>query len=409
MESAQTSAKKKKKNWPLALAGTVLLCLVAVCAYFGIKNLLRITCPEIRIGVILPLSGSRAQFGLAMKRGMEMAIEDINASGKLKKKLVCLFTDDRSDPEGAAKAASRLVRRDDITILIGSYSNLCTLKVSDIAEKAKIPQITPISSGTEISTRGCKWVFRTNAPSAHYALALIDFLGNAAEIDRIALLNETDNAGIDFANCVKSYAREMKCSIVYEKGFAYKTADFRPVIREAMKQKPQAFVISAHIEDALQIMRDARKLKIRMKAIAGMGSGFSLPDFITQGKKDAELTFSAVQWNPQVKWPGSREFAKKFKTRFGSYPDEHSANLYAAVQVVAACYIHRPFHTRESLRNALRSLDTETIFGRIKFENFENYTNQNSHYPLIQQVQKGVRVIVWPRDLRNGKPVFPTR
>jgi branched-chain amino acid transport system substrate-binding protein len=374
--------------------------------FFGIQAVLPLFSREIRIGAVLPLTGTRSSFGLAIKRGIEMAVEDVNTRRTLHKKLVCRFGDDRSDPAFAAEATRRLIEKEGVIALIGSYSNLCTLAACDVTEKKRVPLISPVSSGEAISTRGYRWVFRLNGPTSHYALVLMDFLTSQARAYRIGLLYETDNAGTEFATCVKNYVKEMNCTLVNTQSFVNNTPDLVSMLEELKQKKVEAILVSAHLEDALHMMKDARKLKLHDRPFAAMGSGFSLPEFIQRGTGSVEHTFSAVHWNADVNWPGARDFAKRFKARCNVPPDEHSAAPYAAVQVLAACFADRAAQNRNGLRKALLQVDVNTIYGHVKFEDYEIFTNQNSHYPLVQQVQKGRYVIVWPGNLRHAPPVF---
>lgn len=391
--------------WRRRLA--LLLCVVAaIWGYALFRFSASFLNREIEFGAVLPLTGSRAKFGQAMKNGIDMAVNDINSRKVLKKKLVCHFSDDGSDPVQAAAAAGALIKKGRIVAIIGSYSNLCTLAVAEAAEKAKIPLISPISSGEEISTRGYGWVFRLNGPTSHYAFTLLDFLTSAGGVRTIALIHETDHAGNEFARFIEKYAADMNCPIVYTKGFPNRTADFGPILTEAGRKGPGALVMYAHIEDAVQIMKAARRQKVGVKAFAGMGSGFSLPDFISQGGPDAERTFSVVHWNSQVNWEGAREFARAYRERFGILPDEHSASLYAAVQVLAACCAGRQDISRKELRQELQNIHTQTVYGEVRFENYAEFSNQNSHYPLVQQVREGRNIIVWPRAQQAAPPLF---
>ncbi len=377
------------------------LLILAIYGYFSIT-----ASGETRIGIVFPETGIRARFGTAIKRGIEMAVSDLNEMPGGKRKIVCVFADDRSDPVYAGKAALWLVKDKKVTAIIGSYSNLCTIAVADVAEKMKVPHISPISSGQEISTRGYMWVFRLNAPAAHYACTMLDFLQDRARVRRIALLHENDNAGMDFADAVKKYAHDLDVDLVFAEGFSNKTEDFTSILREAMKRNPQVFLVNAHIEDALQLMKEARQMKLPPENFAGLGSGFSLPDFITQGSTSVEHTFSTVQWNPHVNWPGAASFAERFKKCYGIYPDEHSAAPYAALQVIAACCEGKRSPDRKRLYRTLKEVDINSIFGPTRFEDYEQYTNQNTHPLLVQQIQKGRHVIVWPLGLKQAEPVF---
>ena len=360
---------------------------------------------EVRIGVVLPLTGMRSHFGDSMKKGIEMALEDVNGSGSMKAKMVCCFEDDCGEPDKAREAARRLVRDRKVKALVGSYSNLCTLAVAEVAEKMKTPFISPSSASDTISTSGYRWVFRMNAPAPHYALTILDFLTNVLQVHKIALLYENDDFGVKTGELIKGYAKEMKCTVTADAMYDPATPDFSPVLKTFRDKKPQVLLMISHIEDAVKLVKTARRLKVG-QALAGCGAGFATSKFISLGGKDVEQVFTLTQWNADVNWPGAADFTSKFKARFGHMPEYHSAETYATIQVLASALSQKPGMSRDDLRHRLKNIDVDTVFGAIRFENYQNYTNQNSHPLLVQQVQNGRFVLVWPQEYKKGDIVL---
>lgn len=383
----------------LALPGAFILLCMALIVF-----LLTGGCSgsgEAKIGVILPLTGIRAHFGESMKKGIEMAVLEVNSSGTMKEKMICCFEDDCGDPGKAREAARRLINDKKVRAIVGSYSNLCTLAVAEVAEAAKTPFISPSSASDLISTSGYRWVFRMNAPAPHYALTILDFLTNVMQVHNVAILYENDDFGIKTSEMMKNYAKEMKCTVVADTMYDPTAEDFSPMLKALQDKKPQALLMISHIEDAVKLVRTSRMLGLG-RIYAGCGAGFATSKFISLGKRDVEHVFTLTQWNAEVAWPGAEKFASNYKAKFGDTPEYHSAETYAAIQVLASAIGHKSGINRSELRQRLKSIDVETVFGTIRFENYQNYTNQNSHPLLIQQVQNGRFVLVWPQEYKKG-------
>jgi branched-chain amino acid transport system substrate-binding protein len=363
---------------------------------------------QLRIGVILPLSGNRQRFGESMKRGFEMALADFDREPSLKGRMACYFEDDSGVPEKSRQCADRLARKRKAHVLIGSYNNLCTLALVDKAEALKIPLISPTAASEEVSRKGYHWVFRLNAPTSCYALSMLDFLTTSLDVHSIAVIYENDDFGSKTAAQLNEYSGELKGTVVHMKGYETGTKNFAPLLLEIDRLKPDALIMVSHIEDGLELMKTVGKLNLHIRIYAGCGAGFALTDFLERGRADAERLFTITQWNPDADWPGARDFALRYRSLYGRMPDYHSAEAYAAIQVLAACLATKFYPERSRMRKALADTDTETIFGRIRFESYDAYTNQNSHTVLIQQVQKGHYVIVWPREYKRGEIMEPT-
>ncbi|MDQ7823913.1 MAG: ABC transporter substrate-binding protein [Candidatus Eremiobacteraeota bacterium] len=363
--------------------------------------------PQRKIGVIIPLTGIRKSFGESMKKGIDMALQNLNAGKQPKDQLQVVYVDDQGDETKAREAAKHFAESKEMLALVGSYSNLCTIAIAEEAEKGKIPLISPTSASEEISMRGYKWVFRMNAPASYYAVTVLDFLKNCTHTRSLAVLYENDDFGVRTSEHIRKYASDMKFEIKQSSGFENQSLTFEPLLREVKAKKPEAIVMIAHKEDGLNLMRTARKVELNPRVFAGCGAGFSLSEFLSEGKGDVEYVFTVTQWNRLVEWPGAGDFVKTFRSRYGVYPEYHSAETYATMQVLAKCMEGGDTLTRDGLRTRLLALDADTVFGKIRFEHFESYTNQNSHPLLIQQVQKGEFMLVWPASFSKAPLLFP--
>jgi branched-chain amino acid transport system substrate-binding protein len=62
---------------------------------------------------------------------------------------------------------------------------------------------------------------------------------------------------------------------------------------------------------------------------------------------------------------------------------------------------------REKLRELLQNGSWDTIDGPVKFEDYDGYTHQNRHQMLVEQIQNGKHVTVWPPSIASGKPIWP--
>ena len=81
-------------------------------------------------------------------------------------------------------------------------------------------------------------------------------------------------------------------------------------------------------------MKQIKELRVDAKLFAGGAAGFAIPEFIDGAKDAAEYVVSATLWTPQLKYPGTKEFAEKYKAKYGDYPSYHGASAYAALFVV---------------------------------------------------------------------------
>ena len=111
-------------------------------AAMGLSTVARAQQPaEVKVGLIVPLSGIYTRPGQVMKMGAEMGIEHINAQGGTKMKLVVIDCGDTT--EKAKNVAQRMVAQEtDLVAATGSYLSSFTLAVTEVTERAQLPVLT---------------------------------------------------------------------------------------------------------------------------------------------------------------------------------------------------------------------------------------------------------------------------
>ena len=122
---------------------------------------------EVKVGLLVPLSGIYARPGQVMRMGAEMAIDHINAHGGIKSlggaKLKLVVIDCGDTTEKAKNAAQRMVAQEtDLVAATGSYLSSFTLAVTEVTERAQLPMLT-LSYSDLITDRGFKYMFQTSA------------------------------------------------------------------------------------------------------------------------------------------------------------------------------------------------------------------------------------------------------
>ena len=120
----------------------------------------------IKIGLVTALSGQSARAGEAITRGLQVAIDEINAKGGvLKKKLELVRRDDEATPAKGVIAARELIFKEKVAVLFGGLDTPVSMAIVPIVNEAKMPLMGPWAAGTPITKNGAKdnFVFRVSA------------------------------------------------------------------------------------------------------------------------------------------------------------------------------------------------------------------------------------------------------
>jgi branched-chain amino acid transport system substrate-binding protein len=373
----------------LSLALVVLFACSVFAASLWAADSLDLTIP-------LPLTGKQAKFGEIMKRSYEMAAEEINAKGGVKgKKLALSFEDSSGKPETARAIVEKLIDVKKQPFIVGEYTSACAKAVAAVAEERKTPYLVVASADDAITKQNYKYVFRQNQVNDHYADAFVSFLKEVVKPKTIAVLYESSAFGTSGADAMDRDAKKIGAEVVLKEKFETGAIDFKPLLSKVKAAQPDL------------IMKQIKELRLDAKLFSGGAAGFAIPEFIDGAKDAAEYVVSATLWTPQLKYPGAKEFAEKYKTKYGDYPSYHGASAYAAIYVTADTLGRAKNWTQDGIRDALKATDLKTAFGPVKFEDKEGYQNQNFTETLAIQVIKGEFQTIWPKNHASMQYVFP--
>lgn len=363
---------------------------------------------DVDLTIPLPLTGKQAKFGEIMKRSYEMAAEEINAKGGIKgKKLVLSFEDSSGKPETARAIVEKLIDVKKQPLIVGEYTSSCAKAVAAVAEERKTPYLIVASADDDITRQNYKYVFRQNEVNDHYADALVSFLREVVKPKSMAILYESSAFGTSGAAAMERDAGKMGAKIVLKEKFETGSIDFRPILGNVRQAQPDVVYTVSYANEAQLLMKQIKELRVDAKLFAGGAAGFAIPEFIEGAKDAAEYVVSATLWAPQVKYPGAKEFAEKYKAKYGDYPSYHGASAYSAVYVVKDALERAKALNPDSIRDALKTTDIKTAFGPVKFEDKDGYQNQNFIETLAIQVIKGQFETIWPKEQASAPYVFP--
>jgi len=382
--------------------------LIVLLFLFGFFALPALAADTFDLVIPLPLTGKPAKFGEIMKKSYEMAAEEINAKGGVKgKKIALSFEDSNGKPEIARSIVEKLIDSKKQPIIVGEYTSACAKAVASVAEERKTPYLVVASADDDITQKNYKYVFRQNQVNAHYGDAVVDFLKTVVKPKTIAILFESSAFGTSGADAMEKDSASFGAKVVLKEKFETGAIDFKPLLSKVKAAQPDVIYTVAYANEAQLIMKQAKELRIDAKLYAGGAAGFAIPEFIKGAQDAAEYVVSATLWTPQLKYPGAREFADKYKAKYNDYPSYHGASAYAALFVTADALNRAKNWTPDAIRDALKATNLKTAYGPVKFEDKEGYQNQNFHETFAIQVQKGEFETVWPKSHASKPYVYP--
>lgn len=400
----------KKPIWRLLTTFALIVGLLVTAVGCGSQKT-STTAEVIKVGLILPLTGSEAIFGNMEKNAFEMAYEELKAAGKTTiggKEIKLLFEDDQGKQDVAKSATEKLVNQDKVAMLSGAYSSASTNVIAGAAQSMSMPFLIATGSADDITKKGWQWVFRgTSAPASKYTTSLWEMLDQVIKPQTVAIIYESTDFGKSSAKAFKAEAEKRKIKIVYDQPYEAGAIDFKPMLAKVKNSNPDMVFGVSYLMDASMIVKQSKELDFNTKLFVGGGAGYTLPDFKDNAGPASEDIASSTLWVPSVTWPGAKEFFDKYKQKYGKEPDYHGAQAYGTMYIIGNALNRAKDFTNTSVQKALKETDMMTIMGPIKFEEWEGYTNQNKPYSYVVQWQKGKLEVIWPEKVKSAPYVYP--
>ncbi|AEG58773.1 ABC transporter substrate-binding protein [Desulforamulus ruminis] len=365
----------------------------------------------IKIGVILPLTGGEAMFGTMEKNSFEMAYEELKAAGKTQvqgKEIQLIFEDDQSKQDVAKSAAEKLINQDQVAMLTGGYSSAVTNVVAANAQSMNIPFLIVTGSADDITRQGWQWVFRgTAAPASKYTGALWTMMEQVVKPQTAALIYENTDFGSSSAKGFRAECEKRGIKLVFDQSYESGAIDFKPMLANAKNTNPDMVFAVSYVMDAGLIVKQMKELDFNTKLFVGGGAGYTMPEFEENAGSASEYIASTTLWVPNVTWPGAKEYFTKYKEKYGKEPDYHGAQAYASMYVAVDALNRAQELSNTGIQKALKETDMMTVMGPVKFEAWEDYTNQNKPNTYVVQWQKGNLEVIWPDEVKSAPYVYP--
>jgi len=219
------------------------------------------------IGVSDALTGGAAVYGLPQANAVQMAAEEINASGGLKVgddtyMLNVIAYDDEANPTEASNAVRKLIDRDGVKFILGFCCSGATGAVASFIGNEDAVMLVGNAAERSITTRGISNLTRTRPPADYTGAAAGTFVADKGH-KRVAVLGALD-VGF-YASYVDAFEKELNAAggeIITREAFGLKDRDMTPQLTKIREQNPDAILVVGYVEPAAFIYRQAVELGI---------------------------------------------------------------------------------------------------------------------------------------------------
>jgi branched-chain amino acid transport system substrate-binding protein len=346
------------RSLSLALVGLAALALTAACGRGA-------TTTDIPVGLYASLTGDGASFGQSSKEGTELAVDEINNAGGVLggRKFTLLTEDDQSRPDQASNAVLKLITQDKVVAVLGEVASSRSLAAAPIAQRYKIPMITPASTNERVTEAG-DYIFRVCFIDPFQGEVLAKFAYNDLNARKAAVLKDIQqDYSVGLTDSVVKTFTALGGQVFDPVSYSSGDTDFKAVLTNIRSLRPDVIFATGYYIEAAIIVRQARELGMRMPILGGDGW---VGEPLKNGREALANTYISNHYSGDNPDPVVQTFEQSYRAKFGHAPDSIAALGYDAVKVLADAITRAGSTDGVKVRDALATADVAGVTGRLK-------------------------------------------
>jgi len=352
---------------------------------------------DLPIGAIGSLSGGATDWGIATQRGVQIAIDEVNAAGGLvvggktyTPRLI--MYDDAYSGQGGSTAATRLVNADKVKYVMGPIGTPAVLGALSVTKPAKVitmhdgysPKVLPPDS---------EYNYRISVTTQEFAPPIIEWLKKTyPSLKKVALIGPSDATGQQVIPLLTEAYKAAGFDVSFSEKFERGVSDFSPLLTRMMAQNIDILDLDSNAPaDAGLLLKQVRQLGFTGKVV--QIGGPSLEENVAVAGPLAEGFISFNFFDADN--PAGKKFSETYQAKYGGPMNTWCPVMYNGVRILMEAMKRSGSVDVDKVREELAKMtDYDTIFGKVKWGGKQAYgiDHQLMIDFVIQEVKDGKAV-----------------
>lgn len=343
---------------------------------------------DVLIGVGVPLTGAQAAVGQQILKGVQFAVEDLNAAGGLNgEKIVVTSGDDFADTKQGSIVAKKFAS-DGVKFVIGHAASTVSLDTSEFYQEKNILMITPSAINPKLTERGLWNVFRVASRDDHQAAVAAGYLKDHFDNKKIAFAHDRSISGQTFADNTRKKINLLGMREIMFEGVSISEKDFSPLITRLKAQQADLLYWGGSYLEAGLLIKQMREQGL--KTVLMSGDMIASDEVALLAGAGAEGTVMTFPFSARMR-PEAKDIVKKLESK-NIEPDSYLLNAYTSVQILAEAARKLKSTDAKKIAEELRSGTTfKTVIGEISFDKQGDRTR--SEYAIFTWKKSGEKII----------------
>jgi len=321
---------------------------------------------EIKVGVLLPMTGDMALYGVAINNGIKLAYEE----SVIKDRIKIITEDDKGDTKTSTTIFNKLLA-DKVDVVIGGAMSSGAAAIAPIAQKEKVTLISPTATLPSLTNSG-EYFFRLWPSDNYDGYIIADYSANVMQIKRVAVLYVNLDYGVGIKNVFSEEFEKVGGEVVFSEGFSQGTSDFRTQLIKIRNSNPDVLFIPGYYQEVANILKQMKDLNLNIQ-ILGVNSFYDERLIQLAGEQAEGIIFTYPSYDVESENDYVQKFANDFFNKYGTKPDAFAAQGYDCMKVIEYAIINLTDKgsviSRESIRNEIANIrDFDGVSGKFSFD-----------------------------------------
>ena len=320
---------------------------------------------EILIGSYSSNTGATATFGVFQMRGIEMAVEEINAAGGINgKKIKHINYDNKSDNDETLAVVNRLVSQDKVVAIIGEATSGRSKIGAQIAQQNKIPMLTSSATNPDVTKVG-NYIFRACFIDPFQGQVMAKFMIENLKLKKAAVLRDVKNDySVGLSDVFKEELKKMGGEIVDDIAYQEGDIDFKSQLTSIKTKNPDVIFVPGYYNEVALLAKQLKEMG--MKQILLGGDGWSSPKLYEIAKDAMNGHYFSNHYTTESTDPKTVQFVKNFKAKYNEDADVMAALAYDATYMMVEAIKNAKEITPDAIRDGLAKIkDFKGVTGNI--------------------------------------------
>ena len=313
----------------LARRGALGLALTALAASMAAAQ----TPGKLKVGLMLPYTGTYASLGTAIENGFRQHVTELG--GKIAGRDVEYFkVDDESDPSKATDNVNKLIKRDQVDVLVGSVHSGVAMAMAKAAKESGTLLIVPNAGADAVTGAMCAPnIFRSSFSNWQPGYAMGEVMAKKG-IKKVVTITWKYAAGDETVRGFKESFEKGGGTVVKELSLPFPNVEFQGLLTDIAATKPDAVFTFFAGGGAVKFVKDYASTGLK-KTVPLYASGFLTDGTLDAQGADADGMFTALHYADSLDTKRDNSFRLNYAKTYKLQPDVYAVQGYDAAQILA--------------------------------------------------------------------------